>query len=287
LKTIYWNETVNEAGNHEALNPVEYIHHHLTNLCLGCNPETHQPSGLLDFHAWNLDTVFFGWFTLGLVMWAGWRVGRRATSDAPTGLQNFLEMVVEFVDAQVSPLYPGRNELIGPLAFTIFVWVFLMNTMDLIPVDLLPKIGQLVGIPYMRVVPTTDLGTTFGLAISVFGLIIYYNIKIKGLWGYIKTFLLHPFGKWLMPVNIIMTLVEEIAKPVSLALRLFGNMFAGELMFVLIALLSLAWYMIPVQIILGFGWSVFHVLVVTIQAFIFMLLSAVYLAMASMDLDEH
>jgi F-type H+-transporting ATPase subunit a len=278
---------VSEAGAHEALTPVEYIHHHLTNLCAGCNPQTHQPNGLLDFHAWNLDTIFFGWLTMALVMWAGLRVRRHLTSDAPKGMQNFLELVVEFIDSQVKPLFPGPNNLIGPLAFTIFVWVFLMNTMDLIPVDLLPSIAGLIGIPYLRVVPTTDLGTTFGLALSVFALIIYYNIKVKGLWGYIKTFLFHPFGKWLVPVNIIMTLVEEIAKPVSLALRLFGNMFAGELLFVLIALLSMAWYMIPAQIVLGFAWSVFHVLVVTIQAFIFMLLTAVYLAMASMDMEEH
>lgn len=248
---------------------------------------THKPSGVIDFHAWNLDTLFFGWLLMGLFMFAAWRLGRSLKADAPSGLQSFLELIVDFVDSQVKSIFPGRNELIGPLAFTIFVWVFMMNAMDLLPVDLLPQLGQLVGIPYLRVVPTTDLGTTFALALSVFALIIYYNIKIKGPIGYLKTFLLHPFGKWLMPVNVVMTVIEEVAKPVSLALRLFGNMFAGELLFMLIASLAFSWFMLPAQVALGVAWSIFHILVVSLQAFIFMLLTIVYLGMASADMEEH
>lgn len=278
---------MSQVGNHETLTPVEYIQHHLTNLCAGCNPVTHKPSGVIDFHAWNLDTLFFGWLLMGLFMFAAWRLGRSLKADAPSGLQSFLELIVDFVDSQVKSIFPGRNELIGPLAFTIFVWVFMMNAMDLLPVDLLPQLGQLVGIPYLRVVPTTDLGTTFALALSVFALIIYYNIKIKGPIGYLKTFLLHPFGKWLMPVNVVMTVIEEVAKPVSLALRLFGNMFAGELLFMLIASLAFSWFMLPAQVALGVAWSIFHILVVSLQAFIFMLLTIVYLGMASADMEEH
>lgn len=280
---------MSEAAQSEAPHsPVEYIQHHLTNLCAGCDPETHKPTGLVDFSAWNIDTLVFGWLMMGLVVLAAWRVGRNLTAGTPSGLQAFLELVVEFVDSQVKSVFTGRNPFIGPLAFTIFVWVFLMNAMDLVPVDLLPLLGQLVGIEYLKVVPTTDLGTTFGLALSVFALIIFYNVKVKGLVGYIKMFLTHPFGKWLFPVNIIMTTIEEVAKPVSLALRLFGNMFAGELLFMLIALLGLgAWTFLPLQVVLGTGWAIFHILVVTLQAFIFMLLTIVYLGMASADMDEH
>lgn len=277
---------MSDAANSSGPTPVEYIQHHLTNLCAGCDPETHKPTGILDFSAWNLDTLFFGWLMVGLVMWAAFRIGKNMQAGAPTGLQAFLEIIVEFVDTQVKQIFPGRSILIGPLAFTIFVWVFLMNAMDLLPVDLLPEVGKLIGIDYLKVVPTTDLGTTFGLALSVFGLIIYYNIKVKGPIGYIKTFLFHPFGKYLIPVNIVMTAIEEVAKPVSLGLRLFGNMFAGELLFLLIALLSYSWYMIPAQVLLGSAWAIFHILVITLQAFIFMLLTIVYLGMASADMEE-
>ncbi len=262
----------------EGLSSVEYIQHHLHNNSIGEG----------GFWTVNLDTLFFSWLLAGVIMLIAYQIGKNMQTDTPSGLQNVIEAVVEFVQQQIRDIFPGTNPLIGPLALTIFIWVFLMNAMDLIPVDLLPQAGHLVGIDYLKVVPTTDLSTTFALALSVFALIIFYNIKVKGLWGYIKMFLFHPFGKYLMPVNIIMTTIEEIAKPVSLGLRLFGNMFAGELIFLLIALLGGAslFGLIP-QILLGTGWAIFHILVITLQAFIFMLLTIVYLAMAHQDIDEH
>ncbi len=249
--------------------PGAYIQHHLTNLQTGEG-----------FWAINWDTLVVGWLLAGLIIFLGVRVGRRIEIGVPTGMQNVLEIIVEFVDKQVREIFDSRNPLIGPLSLTIFVWVFLMNAMDLLPVDLLPKIGELLGIPYLKIVPTTDLSTTFGLSLSVFALIVYYNIKIKGPIGYLKMFMFHPFGKWLIPVNVVMTLIEEIAKPVSLGLRLFGNMFAGELIFLLIALLP--WWIIWAP---GSAWAIFHILIITLQAFIFMLLTIVYLSMAHQD--EH
>ncbi|HKJ77601.1 MAG TPA: F0F1 ATP synthase subunit A [Gammaproteobacteria bacterium] len=248
-------------------NPVGYIQHHLHNLQVGEG-----------FWTWHLDTLFFGALLAGVIMLVSWRIGRSLDPEKPSGMQNVLETILEFVDSQVKAVFPNHTPLVGPLALTIFVWVFLMNTMDLIPVDLLPKAASMVGIPYLKVVPTTDLSTTFALALSVFALVIFYNIRFKGVVGYIKMFLFHPFGKWMVPVNIVMTTIEEIAKPVSLALRLFGNMFAGELIFLLIALLP--WW---IQWPLGGGWAIFHILVITLQAFIFMLLTAVYLGMASQE----
>lgn len=267
--------------------PVTYIQHHLTNLCAGqCDPVTHQPTG---FWAWNLDTIFFGAFLAVVLIFISWMVGRRLDPDNPRGLQNVLEAVLEFVEGQVKSIFYGESRLVGPLALTVFLWVFLMNAMDMLPVDLLPWAASLVGIHYLKVVPTTDLSATFGLALSVFALIVFYNIKTKGVVGYIKMFLFHPFGKWLVPFNIVMTAIEEVAKPFSLALRLFGNMFAGELIFLLLALLTLGGFslaLIP-QVLLASGWAIFHILVISLQAFIFMLLTIVYLSMASQTHDEH
>jgi len=189
----------------------------------------------------------------------------------------------------VKDTFAGYNPIIGPLALTLFMWIFLMNAMDLFPVDLLPLMASWVGIHYLKVVPTTDLSATFGLSFSVFALIVYYNIKIKGPIGYVKMFLFHPFESHgiiprllLMPVNIIMTTIEEIAKPVSMGLRLFGNMFAGELIFLLIALLP--WW---IQWTLGGPWAIFHILVISLQAFIFMLLTIVYLSIAHQTHEAH
>jgi len=261
-----------------ALGPVEYIQHHLTNLHIG--------HGFWTFH---LDTFFFGVFTAGLLMWAAKHVGDNLNADEPTGIQNVLEVVLQFVDQQVKDAFVGYNPIIGPLALTVFVWIFLMNAMDLVPVDLLPAVAGWFGIHYLKVVPTTDLATTFGLSFSVFGLIVYYNIKFKGGMGYVKMYLFHPFAAnniivkiLLMPINIIMTSVEELAKPVSMGLRLFGNMFAGELIFMLIALLPF-WSQWPA----GGVWAIFHILVITLQAFIFMLLTIVYLSIAHQPLESH
>ncbi|QKT03607.1 F0F1 ATP synthase subunit A [Ectothiorhodospiraceae bacterium 2226] len=254
-------------------NPVYYITHHLTNLSVSI--------GEGPFWTLHLDTIFFSLLTAAILVGVSYVVGRNLNPDRPTGMQNVLETVVEFVDQQVKDIFPGRDPLIGPLAITIFLWVFLMNSLKLIPVDLLPAAANLVGIYYLSPVPTTNLSATVGLALVVFALIIGYNIKIRGVGGYLKTFLMHPFGIWLFPVNIVMTLVEEIAKPVSLALRLFGNMFAGELIFLLIALLP--WWILWLP---NLGWGIFHILVITLQAFIFMLLTIVYLGMAS-TADEH
>ena len=270
-------------------NPVGYIQHHLTNLCVGdCDPITGS------FWALNLDTLFFGWLTAGILVFMSWKVGRHLSLENPTGMQNVLEAVVTFVDDQIKAIFPGHNPLIGPLALTIFIWVFLMNTMDLVPVDLLPMMATWVGISTLKVVPTTDLATTFGLSLSVFALIIYYNIKVKGPIGYLKMFMFHPFQASnivakliLMPINIVMTLIEEVAKPVSLGLRLFGNMFAGELLFLLVALLSFSLLGFVGQVVLGSLWAIFHILVISLQAFIFMLLTIVYLGMAHSTMDDH
>jgi F-type H+-transporting ATPase subunit a len=270
--------------------PVKYIQHHLTNWCLGCDPETHKPDNLVDFSVFFIDAFMWALALAGVFAFVAWRVGRNLDPDNPTGLQNVLEGIVEFVNQQIQDIFPGRNPIIGPLSITIFVWVFLMNAMDLVPVDLVPWISSLIGAGvfgmdpydvYMKIVPTTNLDTTFGLALSVFLLIVYYNIKVKGL-GYGKQFLTHPFGPWLAPVNVVMTAIEEIAKPVSLGLRLFGNLFAGELIFVLIALLP--WW---IQFVPGGAWAIFHLLVITLQAFIFMLLTIVYLALAHEEHEEH
>lgn len=267
---------------------VEYIQHHLANLCAGdCDPVTHQAAG---FWALHVDTVFFS-VALGalIIATAAW-LGKRLTADAPSGFQNFVEMIVEFVQGQVKDTFPGHNPLIAPLALTIFLWVWLMNFMDLIPVDLLPLLASGVGIEYLKIVPTTDLNTTLAMALTVFALIVYYNFKVKGPIGYLKVFLFHPFGKFLMPVNIVMTLIEELAKPLSLGLRLFGNLFAGELVFLLIALIggtlavgaaALFWF--PLQVVLDLAWLIFHLLIITLQAFIFMVLSVVYLGMAHVE----
>jgi F-type H+-transporting ATPase subunit a len=262
-------------------NPVVYIQHHLQNLSVGDG----------GFWTLNLDTIFFSVLLAGVLMAISYKVGRSLSLERPGGVQNVLEILYEFVDGQIRAIFPGRNPLIGPLAFTIFVWIFMMNAMDLVPVDLLPWVASWFGIEYLKVVPTTDLATTFGLSLSVFALIFYYNVKIKGPMGYLKMFLFHPFGKYAIPANIVMTLIEEIAKPVSLALRLFGNMFAGELLFLLIALLGAfagaLWITLPTQVFLASLWAIFHILVITLQAFIFMLLTIVYLGMAHTEAEEH
>lgn len=277
---------------HRTGNATTYIQHHLTNLCLGsCSPATHQPVG---FFAVQIDTVFFALLPILIVVILSLWLSKRLTSDTPGAFQNFVETTVEFVAGQVDDALPVHNPMIGPIALAAFVWILLMNTMDLIPVDLIPTIARLFGIPDVRVVPTTDLNTTFAAALTVFALVMFYNLKIKGFFGYLKSFLFHPFGKFLVPVNIVMTIIEEVAKPLSLALRLFGNMFAGELVFLLIALIggtaTVGWglaFWLPLQAGLDVVWLLFHLLVVTLQAFIFMVLTIVYLAMAHTGVEGH
>ncbi len=199
---------------------------------------------------------------------------RKATTGVPGKLQNLVEIVVEFVGKSVTDTFHGTSKVIAPLALTIFVWVFLMNVMDLLPIDLVPRALEYVGFTHFKSVPTADPNMAFAMSLSVFALIIFYNIKIKG-WHLGKEILTKPFGPWLFPLNIFFRLVEEFVKPLSLALRLFGNMFAGELVFILIALLP--WW---AQWLPGGIWSVFHILIITLQAFIFMMLTIVYLSMA-------
>jgi len=249
-----------------------------------CDPVTHQAAGFWAFH---LDTMIISYLLAALLVYAGWRVSSRLNPGVPGGFQNFVESILEFVAGQVKDTFPGHNPLIAPMALTIFAWVWMMNFMDMIPVDLIPQLGHLVGISHLKAVPTTDLNTTMAMSLTVFALIIFYNIKVKGLGGYLKMFLFHPFGKFFVPVNIVMTIIEELAKPLSLGLRLFGNLFAGELVFMLIALIggtmavgAAAAFWLPLQTLLDLGWLIFHLLVITLQAFIFMVLTIVYLGMA-------
>lgn len=289
------------SGNAPAIsNPVEYIQHHLTNWSIGAGPD--GKVDVVDFGVFHIDVFLFSVLLAGLIAFFAKKVGDNIDPDNPGGLQNVAEMLVEFVNQQVQDIFPNADRLVGPLAITIFVWVFLMNAMDLIPVDLLPSLwGGIVGLfggdphhTYLKVVPTTNLDTTFGLALTVFGLIIYYNIKSKGLVSWLKGFFFHPFAsnntiaKVLLAIpNLVMTLIEEIAKPVSLGLRLFGNLFAGELLFLLIALLAFSYWFMPLQILFGSMWAIFHIMVITLQAFVFMLLTIVYLSLASQTADDH
>jgi F-type H+-transporting ATPase subunit a len=262
------------AATGEALTPQGYIQHHLTNLSVGEG-----------FWTWHIDSLFFSVGLGVLFLWIFSRVGSKATSGVPGKLQCFIEILVEFVDTSVKETFHGRNPVIAPLALTIFVWVFMMNFMDLIPVDWLPSTAALMGIPYLKVVPTTDVNITFSLAIGVFVLIIYYSIKVKGVSGFVKELTLQPFNhKAMIPVNLLLETVTLVAKPISLALRLFGNLYAGELIFILIALMYGANVALSaLGVTLQLGWLIFHILVITLQAFIFMMLTIVYLSMAHED----
>lgn len=269
----------------EPLTASSYIKHHLTNLTYGHHPETgwgfaHSAQEAQEMGFWSIHVDTMCWsIGLGLLfIWLFRKAAVKATSDVPGGLQNFVEVLVEFVDNSVKESFHGRNPLIAPLALTIFVWIFLMNLMDLVPVDWVPFLFSVLGVEYMKIVPTTNLNATFGLSISVFLLIVFYSIKVKGLGGFVGELSLQPFGKKLIPFNLLLEGVGLIAKPISLALRLFGNLYAGELIFILIALLPF-W----AQWTLSVPWALFHILVITLQAFIFMMLTIVYLSMAHED----
>ena len=287
------------AAEEHTLTSSVYIQHHLTNMTYGKMPdgtwklaETAAEAKDMGFTAIHLDSM--GWsIGLGLIFCLlFWMVAKAANAGIPGKFQSAIEMIIEFVDSSVRDTFHGKSRLIAPLALTIFVWIFLMNLMDLIPVDFIPYTAQLIGAHvfgmdphhvYFKIVPTTDPNVTLGMALSVFALTIFYSIREKGLVGFGAEFALNPFNPsnpllkaLLIPVNILLELVTFIARPISLALRLFGNMYAGELIFILIALLPF-W----VQWALSVPWAIFHILIITLQAFIFMMLTIVYMSMAT------
>jgi len=338
------------AGENPA-STTEYIQHHLQNLVYGNHPEhgwgfanSAQEAAEMGFMAIHVDSMAWS-IGLGLLFCCVFRVAAvRATSGVPSGLLNFVELIVEFIDSTVKDSFHGTNKLVAPLALTIFVWVFLMNLMDLIPVDLIPHLMALAGVGYQKIVPSTDPNITMGMALGVFVLMLYYSIKIKGT-GFIKELTMHPFNHWaFIPVNLFMEMVGLLAKPFSLGLRLFGNMYAGEMIFILIAMMfaagagtgfaagglnaqlfgeqtSFVFWLVIFALVCGvcwmnlkgkistgrtvlisaiimalgggifalaggfmqWGWAVFHILVITLQAFIFMVLTIVYLSMAHED----
>lgn len=265
-----------------------YIKHHLQNLAFGNHPEhgwgiAHgaEEAREMGFWAIHLDSMFWSIVLGALFLWLFRRVAKKMSSGEPGGLQNFIEWVVDFIQENVQSSFSGKNDLVAPLALTLFVWILLMNFMDLVPVDWIPHLATLMGIPYMKVVPTNDPNITFSLALSVFVLMIYYSIKMKGLGGFVGELTLQPFGKWMLPVNLFLETIALVAKPLSHSLRLFGNLYAGEMIFILIALLfGAGWSLAIAGGILQWAWAVFHVLIVLLQAFIFMVLTIVYLDMA-------
>lgn len=262
---------------------IYYIQHHLQNLTFGKHPEngwslasTSTEAAEMGFWAIHLDTM--GW-SIGmgaLFLWLFHKAGKAATTGVPTGLQNAVEMVIEFVENLTRSTFHGNNKHIGPIALTLFMWILLMNSLKIIPVDYFPVLFNKLGLEYMKIVPTTDVNATLGMAFGVFLMILYYSIKVKGAGGFAKELSLTPFNHWsLIPFNLILETVGLIVKPISLGLRLFGNMFAGEVIFILIALLPFwAIWMLDVP------WAIFHILVVSLQAFIFTTLSVVYLSAA-------
>jgi F-type H+-transporting ATPase subunit a len=272
----------------------EYIVHHLQHL------QTGKQSAVVDFSVINLDSVFYS-VTLGVLgCWLLWLAARKATSGVPGRFQAAVEFLVEMVDGQARGIVHNAQsrKLVAPLALTVFVWIFLMNAMDLLPVDLIPAawhaIGPAVGMKdYMRVVPTADLSITMGLSLGVLITCLVYNVKIKGVGGWVHELFAAPFGdKWfLYPINFLMQIIEFVAKTVSHGMRLFGNMYAGELIFMLIALMGGAWALSGTGIALFLGhliagtvWAIFHILIITLQAFVFMMLTLVYIGQAH---DSH
>lgn len=272
----------------------EYILHHLTFL------QNKDPQGIVDWSVIHWDSVFFSVLLAVLFGGSFYLAARKGRSNTgvPGKFQNFIELLIEKVNEQVEGAFSHKaSALIAPLGLTIFCWVLLFNAMDVLPVDLLPAIAHGVGYEHLKVVPSTDLNVTFALSLTVFILIIYYSIKMKGLGGFISEFTLQPFKAsnpivkvLLIPANLLLETVPFIARPISLSLRLYGNLFAGEMIFLLLAVLSLqgavqlesasGWLFVVVQFVLALAWAIFHLLVITLQAFIFMVLTVVYLAMA-------
>jgi F-type H+-transporting ATPase subunit a len=283
----------------ESLTAQEYIKHHLTNLTLGWHPEhgltfAHdaQEAAEMGFWALHLDTLMWSVGLGVLFLWFFHRIAKQATAGVPGPAQNFIEWIIDFVNENVRGSFTAKNDMVAPLALTIFVWVFLMNLMDLVPVDLIPHLFQqfmgLYGADthhiYMKIVPTTDPNATFGMSLMVFGLVLYYSVKMKGVGGFVGELTLQPFGKFGIPANFLLESINLLSKPLSLSLRLFGNLYAGEMIFILIAL------MYGHNLILNLGggalqiaWAIFHILIIVLQAFIFMVLTIVYLDMAHQE----
>lgn len=300
----------------ESQTAAEYIKHHLQNMTYGKFPEGHDFAGqwglahnaadakAMGFMAIHVDTMFWSIFLGALFLFLFKKVANTATAGVPGGMQNFVEMIVEFVDSSVKGAFTGRNPFVAPMALTIFVWVFLINFMDLVPVDWLPGLMALIGEHvfgmdprhvYFKVVPSTDINATFGMALSVFMLTLYYSFKQKGLIGFASELTMHPFSSknkiiqalFIVP-NFVLEFVALLAKPLSLSLRLYGNMFAGEMIFILIALMYGGGWV--VGIFGGFmqlGWAIFHILIITLQAYIFMTLTIVYMDLAYQTSEEH
>lgn len=274
------------ATEAQGLDAAVYIPHHLTNLTYGKFPdgtwgiaETAEQASAMGFWAIHLDSMIWSVF-MGLVFSVLFYMGaKKATSGVPGGLQNFVEVMVDWVDGLVKETFHGRSALIAPLALTIFMWVLFMNALDWIPVDGIPFIASLFGLEYFKIVPTADPNIPFGMSITVFFLIIFYSIKIKGVGGFARELSMNPFNHWIaIPFNLFLEIIGLLTKPLSLALRLFGNIYASEVIFLLIALLPFY-----AQWLLNLPWSIFHILIFPLQAFIFMVLTVVYLSQASTD----
>jgi F-type H+-transporting ATPase subunit a len=299
------------AGHHEALTSSQYIQHHLTNLTYGQLPDgtwtfaaSSAEAKSMGFWAINVDTMGWSVFLAAVFFFIFRSVAKKITSDVPTGMQNAVEIAVEFVEDNVKGMFPYKNKMIAPMALTIFVWVFFMNAMDLIAIDLLPKIAELFGVHvlgvnphevFFKIVPTTDPNITLGMAFCVFALILWYSITQKGLLGFIKELTLHPFSSknvviqtLFIPVNFVLELPTLLSKPVSLGLRLFGNLYAGEIIFILIAIMYGAGYVFAgfaglIQIM----WALFHILIIYLQALIFMILTIVYMSLSYQTEEQH
>jgi F-type H+-transporting ATPase subunit a len=280
----------------ESLTAHDYIQHHLTNLTLGWHPEegltfahSAQEASEMGFWALHVDSMLWS-IGLGYLLFRlGRKVAEQATAGIPGPGQNFVEWIIDFVNENVRGSFSGKNDMVAPLALTIFTWVFMMNLMDLVPVDLIPWLfGQFMSLfgadphhVYMRVVPTTDPNVTFGMSLVVFLLTLYYSFKMKGVGGFVGELTLQPFGKFGIPANFLLEGINLFSKPLSLSLRLFGNMYAGEMIFILIALMYGHSAILDVSgILLQLAWAIFHILIITLQAFIFMVLTIVYLDMA-------
>jgi len=274
------------AAGASAPTPSEYIVHHLAHL----NTSGAAQTSIVDFSIINIDTVFYSVLMAAITAFLMYRAARLVHSGLPNRFVGAIESLVEFVHEQARSIVKGDISNIAPLALAAFVWIVLMNAMDLVPLDLLPRIGEMFGLHYMRVVPTADLNGTLSLAVVVLFLSIYYGIKVKGVGHFTHELFSAPFGTSKNPIvaivlgviNLAMQLIEYLAKTVSLGMRLFGNMFAGELVFMLIALLgaTATWWGFGLHFLTGLGWAIFHILIITLQGFIFMMLTLVYIGQA-------